>query len=121
MIDLIWLIPLLPLAGFVVNGLGRNALPRTAVSLVGSGTVLASFLLSCVVFSAASAARNGTLDASFTPPIFDWLSACTLDISLSFLVDPLSAIMLLIVTGIGFLIHVYSIGYMKADPGYGKF
>src|SRR5690606_6656451 len=75
----------------------------------------------CGVFSEVYAARKANLDASFTQPIFDWFSAGTLDISLSFLVDPLSAIMLLIVTGIGFLIHVYSIGYMKADPGYGKF
>lgn len=121
MIDLIWLIPLLPLAGFVVNGLGRNVLPKAAVGLVGSGTVLASFLLSCGVFSEVYAARQANSDASFTQPIFDWFSVGSLDISLSFLVDPLSAIMLLIVTGIGFLIHVYSIGYMKADPGFGKF
>lgn len=121
MIDLIWLIPLLPLAGFVVNGLGRNALPKPAIGLIGSGVVLASFLLSCGVFSEVYAARQANGDASFTQPIFDWFSAGSLEVSLSFLVDPLSAIMLLIVTGIGFLIHVYSIGYMKADEGFGKF
>lgn len=121
MIDLIWLIPILPLAGFVVNGLGRNVLPKSVVGLLGSGVVLAAFLLSCGVFSEVYAARQAGGDGSFTQPIFDWFSAGSLNISLSFLVDPLSAIMLLIVTGIGFLIHVYSMGYMKTDEGYGKF
>src|SRR5690606_37119682 len=60
-------------------------------------------------------------DATFFQPIFEWISAGDLQISLSFLVDPLSAVMLLIVTGIGFLIHVYSVGYMMHDPGFAKF
>src|SRR5690606_23033741 len=59
--------------------------------------------------------------ASFTVSIFDWIQVGSLKIGLSFLVDPLSSIMLLIVTGIGALIHIYSIGYMKKDQGFGKF
>ncbi len=121
MIDLIWLIPLLPLIGFLVNGLGRNILPKSLVGVVGSGVVLVSFLLSCGVFGDVYAARQAGEAASFTQPIFDWIGAGSLSVSLSFLVDPLSAIMLLIVTGIGFLIHVYSIGYMKHDSGFAKF
>ncbi len=121
MIDLIWLIPLLPLLGFLVNGLGRNVLPKSLVGVLGSGVVLISFLLSCGVFSAVYAARQAGEAAAFTYPLFDWIGAGSVQISLSFLVDPLSAIMLLIVTGIGFLIHVYSIGYMKHDGGFAKF
>lgn len=121
MIDLIWLIPLLPLVGFLINGMGRNVLPKPLVGLLGSGVVLASFLLSCGVFAAVYAARQAGESASFTQPIFEWIAAGSLNISLSFLVDPLSAVMLLIVTGIGFLIHVYSIGYMKHDAGFAKF
>ncbi|MEC3880753.1 NADH-quinone oxidoreductase subunit L [Parapedobacter sp. 10938] len=121
MIDLIWLIPLLPLIGFLINGVGRNALPKSLVGLLGSGVVLASFLLSCGVFAEVYAARQAGESATFIHSIFEWITAGSLSVSLSFLVDPLSAIMLLIVTGIGFLIHVYSIGYMKHDAGFAKF
>ncbi|SKB82422.1 NADH-quinone oxidoreductase subunit L [Parapedobacter luteus] len=121
MIELIWLIPLLPLVGFLVNGLGRNVLPKSLVGIIGSGVVLGAFLLSCGVFSMVYSARQAGEAATFTQLIFDWISAGNLHVSLSFLVDPLSAIMLLIVTGIGFLIHIYSTGYMKHDPGFAKF
>lgn len=120
MTGLIWIV-LLPLIGFVLNGLGRNSLSKPIISLIGCGTILASFLLSCNVFGAVYAARQGGEDAAFSQTIFHWISAGNLHISLSFLVDPLSAIMLLIITGIGFLIHLYSTGYMKHDAGFGKF
>lgn len=121
MIDLIWLIPLLPLVGFLLNGIGRDILPKPVVGLLGSGVVLASFLLSCGVFAEVYAARQAGDSATFTQAVFEWITAGSLNVSLSFLVDPLSAVMLLIVTGIGFLIHVYSIGYMKHDAGFAKF
>lgn len=121
MIDLIWLVPLLPLIGFLINGLGRNVLPKSIVGVIGSGVVLLSFLLSCGVFADVYAARQLGEAATFTHQVFDWFSVANLHVTLSFLVDPLSSIMLLIVTGIGFLIHVYSIGYMSKDPGFGKF
>ncbi|MFB2118107.1 NADH-quinone oxidoreductase subunit L [Parapedobacter sp. 2B3] len=121
MIDLIWLIPLLPLVGFLLNGIGRNVLPKPLVGLLGSGVVLASFLLSCGVFAEVYSARQAGESATFVQSVFEWINAGSLNVSLSFLVDPLSAIMLLIVTGIGFLIHVYSIGYMKHDAGFAKF
>lgn len=120
MTGLIWIV-LLPLIGFVLNGLGRNSLPKSITSFIGCGTILASFLLSCNIFSTVYAARQAGEDASFSQLIFNWIDAGSLHISLSFLVDPLSAIMLLIVTGIGFLIHLYSTGYMKHDPGFAKF
>lgn len=121
MIDLIWLVPLLPLLGFLVNGLGRNALPKAMVSIVGSGVVLLSFLISCGLFADVYAARKLGEAATYTYHVFDWFSVAGLKVPLSFLVDPLSAIMLLIVTGIGFLIHIYSVGYMSKDEGFGKF
>ncbi|QNL51390.1 NADH-quinone oxidoreductase subunit L [Olivibacter sp. SDN3] len=120
MTGLIWIV-LLPLLGFIINGLGRHILSRTVVSIIGCGMVAVSFLLSCKVFGIVKAARQAGEEASFTQTIFDWISAGSLHISLSFLVDPLSATMLLIVTGIGFLIHVYAIGYMKHDEGFAKF
>lgn len=121
MMDLIWLVPLLPLIGFLINGLGRNVLSKPVIGLVGSGVILLSFLVSVGVFMDVYAARQAGEAASYTIPLFDWFQVANLHVSLSFLVDPLSAVMLLIVTGIGFLIHVYSTGYMKLDEGYGKY
>lgn len=121
MIDLIWLVPLLPLIGFLVIGIGRNRIPKTLIGILGTGVVILSFLLSCVLFMDVYQARELGQNASFTVSIFDWIQVGNLKVGLSFLLDPLSAIMLLIVTGIGALIHVYSTGYMKEDPGFGKF
>jgi len=121
MTELVWLIPLLPLIGFLVSGLGRHVLPKPLVGVLGSGVVLGAFLLSCGVFASVYAARSAGEAGAVTQTVFEWFSAGDLRISLSFLVDPLSAVMLLIVTGIGFLIHVYSIGYMKQDPGFARF
>jgi len=117
MINLVWLIPLFPLIGFLINGLGRNFWSKTLVSWIGSVAILASFALSLGIFLELNASDV----KSFTVPLFDWIQVGALRIPFSFLVDPLSSIMLLIVTGIGFLIHVYSAGYMHSDAGFAKF
>ncbi|WP_333627275.1 NADH-quinone oxidoreductase subunit L [Sphingobacterium siyangense] len=121
MSELVWLIPLLPLIGFIVNGLGRNTFSKGMIGAVGSAVVLISFVCSCLLFSEVYQARQAGQAGIIEQHVFDWISVGNLKIGLSFLVDPLSAIMLLIVTGIGFLIHVYSIGYMHHDNGFGKF
>src|SRR5690606_32860748 len=122
MIDyLVWLVPLLPLIGFLINGLGRNILSKKVVAVIGSGVILFSFLLSCVIFYDIYQFRQLGENASFLIHLFDWFKVGSLQVSMSFLIDPLSSVMLLIVTGIGFLIHVYSIGYMKEDNGFNKF
>lgn len=115
--SLLWLIPLLPLLGFVINGLGRNTLSKSLVGIIGSGVILASFVLSVVMFFELS----GSAQKQFPVELFDWISVANLHIPLSFLYDPLSAIMLLIITGVGFLIHIYSVGYMHDDAGFAKF
>ena len=116
-IDLVWLVPLIPLLGFVINGLGRNTLSKNLIGFIGSSVIFLSFVLSVAIFLALGA------DASKSHEVFlfDWISAGQLHIPLSFLVDPLSSLMLLIITGVGFLIHVYSAGYMHDDEGFGKF
>ncbi|MGB3105884.1 NADH-quinone oxidoreductase subunit L [Sphingobacterium siyangense] len=121
MSELVWLIPLLPLIGFIVNGLGRNTFSKGMIGAVGSAVVLISFVCSCLLFSEVYQARQAGQAGIIEQHVFDWIAVGNLKIGLSFLVDPLSAIMLLIVTGIGFLIHVYSIGYMHHDNGFGKF
>ncbi|WP_129714220.1 NADH-quinone oxidoreductase subunit L [Pedobacter sp. SYP-B3415] len=117
MINLVWLVPLLPFIGFLINGLGRNTLSKTAVGFAGSTVILASFLISLAIFFEL----GGSPVKSHEVFLFDWISAGALRIPLSFLVDPLSSVMLLIVTGVGFLIHLYSAGYMHDDAGFAKF
>ncbi len=112
----IWLIPILPLAGFVINGLGRNKLPKNLIGLLASLMVLIPFVLSAMLFLSV---KNSGQPITIT--YFEWIKAGNLSIPFSFLVDQLSSIMLLIITGVGFLIHVYSIGYMHNDEGFGKF
>src|SRR5476649_1352953 len=112
----IWLIPLLPLAGFVINGLGRNNLSKAAIGFIGSALVLTSFGLSVGAFLQIKS--TGT---PINVTLFDWFEVNQLKVSFSFLVDQLSSIMLLIITGVGFLIHLYSVGYMHDDEGFGKF
>lgn len=121
MLAFIWLIPLLPLLGFIINGLGQRSFSKSFIGILASGAVFASFILSVAVFSAVWSARQAGEEAVFTQEIFEWFAVGDLQVSLTFLVDPLSSIMLLIITGIGFLIHLYAIGYMKHDAGFGKF
>ena len=119
--DLIWLIPFIPLIGFIVNGLGRNIFPKVVISLIGCGALLVSFILSVALFFDVHQLRQAGENGVILKEYFEWFSVGNLSVSFSFLVDPLSSIMLLIVTGVGFLIHLYSISYMSHDDGFGKF
>jgi NADH-quinone oxidoreductase subunit L len=112
----IWLIPVLPLAGFIINGLGRNTLSKKMIGFIGSFLVLISFGLSVAAFLQVKATG-----APINVNIYDWIQVDYFKIPFSFLVDQLSSIMLMIITGVGFLIHLYSIGYMHDDEGFGKF
>jgi len=118
------LIPLLPLLGFLFLGLGFQSIPKKVTSIVGPGTILASFILSIITFiqlTQQAGSQASLFPQSTVYTLFSWISIGSLDISFSFLIDPLSVLMLLVVTGVGFLIHVYSVGYMKEDPGYNRF
>ena len=121
MIELIWAIPLIPFLGFVIVGLLRNTFPKPLISIIGCGVILTSFLLSCGVFKEVYEARQLGEDGIFVKQIFNWFTVGNFSVDIKFLVDPLSAIMLLIITGVGFLIHLYSACYMDGDPGYGKY
>lgn len=117
MTNLIYLIPLLPLIGFVLNGAFNKSMPRNLAGIIASGSVFISFIISCGLFFQL---KSGTLSA-ITVDLFNWISVGDLNLSFSFFVDQLSAVMLLVVTGVGFLIHVYSIGYMYHDGDYSRF
>src|SRR5262245_58785285 len=117
--QLVPLIPLLPLLGFLVIGLGGKRLPKAAVSIIGPGVVGASFLLALTVFfqlfSLQPSAKN------VIAKVFSWIVAGSFSVDVAFLIDPLSMVMSLVVTGVGFLIYVYFVGYMGHDPGYRRF
>jgi NADH-quinone oxidoreductase subunit L len=110
------LIPLLPFLGFLINGLLNRRLSGTVAGLIGSATVLGSFLISLTLFL-----RFLETPVPYVVPLFDWISVGSLSIPFAYQIDQLSLIMLLLVTGVGFLIHVYSIGYMHHDENVGKF
>lgn len=103
------LIVLFPLAGFLVNGLGRNVLGKKLIAFNACAWILASFVLSIIAFIAV---RN---EGGQVQQYFDFIKAGKLTIPFAFQVDQLSVIFLLIITGVGFLIHVYSASYMKEE------
>ncbi|KAA0990547.1 NADH-quinone oxidoreductase subunit L [Dyadobacter aurulentus] len=115
--SLLILIPLLPLIGFLINGIGFKTIPKGAVGIIGTLAVVASFVISVMTFNDFLASGSQPL----VVPLFDWISVGDLRIPFSFQIDQLSLLMLMIITGVGSLIHIYSIGYMHHDEGFGKF
>ena len=118
--NLLWLVPVLPLAGFVLNGalslIRPNAKPL--VTSIGVGSVAAAFVVAVVVVRAFAAAH---LEAPVVFTYWDWIPVGALHVPASLQLDQLSAVMLLVVTGVGSLIHVFSAGYMGDDPGYARY
>ncbi|MEP6683475.1 MAG: NADH-quinone oxidoreductase subunit L [Parafilimonas sp.] len=108
--NLVYLIPLFPLLGFLLNGLFRKSLSKSMVGIVGSGAILASFIVSCILFFDV---KSG--GALAVPPLFQFINISSFKIDFAFQVDQLSVLFLLIITGVGFLIHVYSTSYMHEE------
>ncbi len=111
---------LLPLLGFLINGLfGRKIRNEFVIGAIGSLTVAAGFVIGCLNFFS----MLGTIPEERVRivELFPWIAAGGLQVSVAYQVDQLSVLMLLVVTGVGFLIHVYSIGYMHGDPGFWRF
>lgn len=109
MSKLVYLVPLFPLIGFLINGLGRKSLSKSMISIIGCGVMLASFVVSLLVFFDVKA--NGAT----TVELFSFIKAADFQIPFAFQVDQLSSLFLLIITGIGFLIHLYSAAYMHEE------
>src|SRR4051812_5271264 len=112
----LWLIPMLPLAGAAVNGFFGKKSSRQAVTIVGlffSGAAFA-WALSVVL-------RFSSLELPYQEYVAHWIRSGNFSVDFAFYLDQLSLVMLLVVTGVGFLIHIYSVGYMWHDPGYYRF
>jgi NADH-quinone oxidoreductase subunit L len=109
-LQIVWLIPILPLIGFLITGLGRNVLSKSITGIIASGTILAAFAISVFAFMQVKAGNT------YVAHYFDLLKIENFKIGFDFKIDQLSSLFLLIITGVGFLIHVYSTSYMHDEP-----
>ena len=128
----LWLIPLLPFAGFLINGLLGRRLPKALVTtvallapLAAFGVVLIYTLLNSRYFWPCDSCRIYAVYPWSVLPYSEsfghWLNVGTLHVDFTFVLDQLSLVMLLVITGVGFLIHIYSVGYMAHDEGYARY
>ena len=128
MVELVWLIPALPLAGFGVLLLAGPRLGEPRAGWLATAASAGSFLLTVITFggllgleAATEGGAGGHGGRWHTSTLFEWMPIGGLEVDAALLVDPLSMTMALFVTGVGTLIHLYSVGYMGGDPKYSKF
>ena len=116
----IWLVVALPLAGFLVNGALSFFRPnaKSAITAVGVGVLVAAFVVALVMVRAIAA---GGPDVPWVVSYWSWIPAGRLQLSFALQADQLSAVMMLVVTGVSALIHIFSVGYMGEDPGYARY
>lgn len=117
MVEWIGLLPAFPLAGFLALVLTRGTMPRRIAGLIGAGSVGLAFALAVWI----SIEFLGSGQASYTREFWTWMSVGNFTPGFSFYLDGLSVVMLLVITGVGFLIHLYSTGFMADDPGFARF
>ena len=115
--QLVKFIPLFPLISFAIIGLANRNLSKGVTGILATGSVFASFVVAAMIF----AGRLGHETQAVTVTLFDWISAGNFSAKMSFLVDNLSTMFLMVITGVGTLIHLYSIGYMHEDDGFRRF
>ena len=119
MINFVYLVALFPLLGFVTLMIVGRRLGEPAAGWLATGAVGASFVSAVITFFGLFARGHG--DRQVTKTVFEWVPVGDFSVDIAFLVDPLSTAMLLFITGIGTLIHLYSVGYMHGDENYSKF
>ncbi|MFZ5572488.1 MAG: NADH-quinone oxidoreductase subunit L [Thermodesulfobacteriota bacterium] len=117
--ELLWLIPALPLTGFILLLLLSSRLPRVLTGALGTASVGLAALTTFWVAADFLFARPRP--AVFTQRLWTWMAVDRLHLEIAFHLDALTLIMMLVITGVGFLIHLYSVGYMAGDKGYARF
>jgi NADH-quinone oxidoreductase subunit L len=113
----LWLVPVLPLLGAAINGVFGKRLPKNVIAAIAVGSVLLSFLIALREFIA----MLGTAELPIVRDYFTWIQAGRFQAQFGLMLDHLSGLMILIVTGVGFLIHIYSIGYMAHEDGFYRY
>jgi NADH-quinone oxidoreductase subunit L len=116
----LWLIPLLPLLGFLLNGIFGKRLSKPVINTIAVGSVVLSFLWVVKSLTGLNAFSGG-LEETYKEHYYTWIQSGTLNISVDFAIDRLTAVMLMVVTGVGALIHIYAVGYMAHEGGYYRF
>ncbi len=119
MLEQLYLVPLFPLIGVVLNYFILKKVSETLTGIIGAGMIGLSFLVTAVCFFELLGMPIG--ERRFELELYSWIAAGRFEATVAFLADPLSMVMMLVVTGVSFLIHVYSIGYMHGDPGFRRF
>src|SRR5512143_2162854 len=119
MLENVWLIPVFPAIGFLINGLFGRRLGKKVVSWVGPSVIGLSFLTSILIFFELIGMPPA--ERHFEKVIFDWVVSGSLQTVIGYQIDPLSILMALVVTGVSFFIHIYSVGYMHDDPGFTRY
>src|SRR5512139_1425697 len=119
MFDYVWLIPLFPAIGFMINGLFGRRLGKKVVSWVGPSVIGLSFLTSILIFF--ELIGKPPTQRLFEKVIFDWVVSGSFQTVIGYQIDPLSILMALVVSGVSFFIHIYSVGYMHDDPGFTRY
>ncbi len=119
MLQLSWLLLALPAAGALANLFLGQRLSKSAIGAIGAGVVLAAFGVAVALLVALLGLPAA--ERTVTVPLWDWITVGTLDVKAALLIDPLSVTMALVVTGVGALIHLYSIAYMHDDERFQRF
>jgi len=117
--DILWLIPVIPLLGATINGIFGKRLPKNVISIIAAGSIAISFLISLRLFVAMLGL--GEAELPILRNYYTWIQAGQFQAQFGLMLDHLSGLMILIVTGVGFLIHVYSIGYMSHEEGFYRY
>jgi NADH-quinone oxidoreductase subunit L len=112
----LWLIPIFPLIGFLINGLFGRRMSKTMINLIAVGSVALSF-----AWVVKTLLGLGAMEEKYVEHYFTWMQTGALNIGVDFAIDRLTAVMLMVVTGVGLLIHIYSVGYMAHEGGYYRF
>jgi NADH-quinone oxidoreductase subunit L len=116
----LWLIPILPLLGFLLNGIFGKRLAKPVINAIAVGSVVLSFLWVVKTLNALGVFSGG-LEQTYKEHYYTWIQSGALNISVDFAIDRLTAVMLMVVTGVGALIHIYAVGYMAHEGGYYRF
>src|SRR5688572_3076467 len=117
MLDMLWLVPTIPLIGFLILTLTAGKLPEVPAAIVGAGSIGLSFLVALF----AGLEFMSSEAESFSQNLWTWMSVGAFEAGFSLYLDGVSLVMTFVITGIGFLIHVYATGYMHDDPSFARF